>query len=40
MMRLREPTRLQRYATHFFRGFSIFLVPISATVPSVSIFDQ
>nr|XP_024215608.1 cytochrome c oxidase assembly protein COX18, mitochondrial isoform X2 [Halyomorpha halys] len=35
MMRLREPTKLQRYATNFFRGFSVLLVPISATVPSV-----
>lgn len=35
MMRLRQPTRLQRYASNFFRCFSIALVPISATVPSI-----
>lgn len=29
-----EPSRIQKYATHFFRGMSVFMVPVAATVPS------
>uniref|UniRef100_A0A1B6L9P2 Membrane insertase YidC/Oxa/ALB C-terminal domain-containing protein n=1 Tax=Graphocephala atropunctata TaxID=36148 RepID=A0A1B6L9P2_9HEMI len=29
-----DRTRLQRYATNFFRGFSIFMIPVAACVPS------
>uniref|UniRef100_A0A1B6FAN3 Membrane insertase YidC/Oxa/ALB C-terminal domain-containing protein n=1 Tax=Cuerna arida TaxID=1464854 RepID=A0A1B6FAN3_9HEMI len=34
MMRKGDQTRLQRYATNFFRGFSIFMIPVAASVPS------
>ncbi|KAG8338074.1 Cytochrome c oxidase assembly protein cox18, mitochondrial [Homalodisca vitripennis] len=34
MMRKGDRTRLQRYATNFFRGFSIFMIPVAACVPS------
>uniref|UniRef100_A0A0K8SM43 Membrane insertase YidC/Oxa/ALB C-terminal domain-containing protein n=1 Tax=Lygus hesperus TaxID=30085 RepID=A0A0K8SM43_LYGHE len=33
--RFSEPTRFQRYVTNFFRIFSIALIPISSSVPSV-----
>nr|XP_016850173.1 PREDICTED: mitochondrial inner membrane protein COX18 [Anolis carolinensis] len=29
-----ESSRFQRYATNFFRGISIFMIPVAATVPS------
>ncbi|KAF2899096.1 hypothetical protein ILUMI_07085 [Ignelater luminosus] len=29
-----EPTKLQRYVLNFFRGFSIFMIPVTACVPS------
>ncbi|KAL1139367.1 hypothetical protein AAG570_006351 [Ranatra chinensis] len=35
MMRMREATRFQNIVTNFFRCFSVALIPISATVPSV-----
>ncbi|GLV32141.1 uncharacterized protein CBL_11901 [Carabus blaptoides fortunei] len=34
MSKNRTPSRFQRYATHMFRGVSILMIPISATVPS------
>lgn len=36
MSKNRTPTKFQRYATHFFRGVSVLMIPISATVPSVN----
>ncbi|KAF6208265.1 hypothetical protein GE061_016719 [Apolygus lucorum] len=33
--RFSKPTRFQRYVTNFFRIFSVALIPISSTVPSV-----
>lgn len=35
MMRIRETTKLQKYATNFFRFLSIGMIPIAAQVPSV-----
>lgn len=34
MSRVRPPTKLQKYATNFFRLLSVGMVPIAATVPS------
>ncbi|XP_014262111.1 mitochondrial inner membrane protein COX18 isoform X2 [Cimex lectularius] len=34
LRRLQDPTRFQRYATNFFRIFTLLIIPISATVPS------
>nr|XP_060637327.1 cytochrome c oxidase assembly protein COX18, mitochondrial [Anolis sagrei ordinatus] len=33
-LRKTESSRFQRYATNFFRGVSIFMIPVAATVPS------
>ncbi|KAH0627042.1 hypothetical protein JD844_002409 [Phrynosoma platyrhinos] len=33
-LRKTEPSRFQKYATNFFRGVSIFMIPVAATVPS------
>lgn len=35
MVRTRPSTKLHKYATNFFRGFSILMIPIATQVPSV-----
>ncbi|XP_044303322.1 cytochrome c oxidase assembly protein COX18, mitochondrial-like isoform X2 [Varanus komodoensis] len=34
-LRKTSPTKFQKYATNFFRGTSVFMIPVAATVPSV-----
>lgn len=35
-LRQTESSKMQKYATHFIRGISVLMIPIAATVPSVS----
>ncbi|XP_017784899.1 PREDICTED: mitochondrial inner membrane protein COX18 [Nicrophorus vespilloides] len=34
LSKVNVPSKLQRYATNFFRGFSVLMIPIAASVPS------
>ncbi|KAJ8954075.1 hypothetical protein NQ318_004380 [Aromia moschata] len=34
LSKVNPPTKLQKYLTNFFRGLSVFMVPIGASVPS------
>ncbi|KAL3283762.1 hypothetical protein HHI36_017932 [Cryptolaemus montrouzieri] len=38
MSKVTELTKFQKIVTNLFRGFTIILVPICASIPSVSIF--
>lgn len=36
-LRQLEPSKFQKYVTNFIRGISLVMIPIAATVPSVSV---
>ncbi len=36
-LRQLEPSTFQKYVTHFIRGISLVMIPIAATVPTVSV---
>lgn len=40
MLRVQEPSKIQKISVNIFRGLSLVLVPIAAIVPSVKMIRQ